>query len=132
MVAKWVGDYFTEGLYDIHINLNGVPILAWEPPALNRNVYASEIMSTPVVTLSSTERVGTIVDMLKRETHNGFPVVDEIDPMRESFYDSLPSNRSSGRFRGFILRWQLIVLLQKKMFNETSEERSEGKVCFTC
>lgn len=124
MVAKWVGDYFTEGLYDIHIHLNCVPLLAWEPPALTRNVYASDIMSTPVITLHSTESVGTIVDILAKETHNGFPVVDEMDLMRESFFDSLPNNRASGRFRGFILRWQLIVLLQKKMFNETYENKS--------
>ena len=27
LVAKWVGDFFNEGLYDIHIQLAGVPLL---------------------------------------------------------------------------------------------------------
>lgn len=29
-VAKWTGDLFNEGIYDIHIHLRGVPLLEWE------------------------------------------------------------------------------------------------------
>lgn len=29
-VAKWTGDFFNEGIYDIHIHLKGVPLLEWE------------------------------------------------------------------------------------------------------
>ncbi|PSN34928.1 H(+)/Cl(-) exchange transporter 7 [Blattella germanica] len=76
IMAKWIGDFFNEGIYDIHIQLSGVPLLPWEPPPLSYNIYASEIMSHPVVTLYSIETVGNIVDVLKAETHNGFPVVD--------------------------------------------------------
>ena len=65
-----------KGIYDIHIQLSGVPLLPWEPPPLSNNIYASEIMSHPVVTLSMTETVGNIVDVLKAETYNGFPVID--------------------------------------------------------
>ncbi|KAK5856561.1 hypothetical protein PBY51_008147 [Eleginops maclovinus] len=32
MTAKIVGDYFAEGLYDIHIKLQSVPFLHWERP----------------------------------------------------------------------------------------------------
>ena len=35
------------GLYDIHIQLAGVPLLGWEPPPLSATTYASEIMSYP-------------------------------------------------------------------------------------
>ena len=142
VIAKWVGDYLSEGLYDTTISLNGVPLLACDPPNLSRNIYASEIMSTPVICFKTTENVGRIVDILKSESHNGFPVVDDGlpsdamtsvhsdlgygasggDRMDLSFNDSvLPSNSASGRFRGLILRHQLIVLLQKKMFNELSD-----------
>ena len=30
-VAKWSGDLFNNGLYDIHVELKGVPLLGWEP-----------------------------------------------------------------------------------------------------
>lgn len=29
-VAKWTGDFFNKGIYDIHIQLRGVPLLEWE------------------------------------------------------------------------------------------------------
>lgn len=35
--------------------------------------------------------------------------------------------RIFGRFRGFILRWQLIVLLREKVFNETSMDRPPSR-----
>lgn len=56
--------------------LSGVPLLPWEPPPLSHNIYASEVMSHPVVVLRSVERVARIVQILSVETHNGFPVVD--------------------------------------------------------
>jgi len=120
MVAKWVGDYFNEGLYDIHIQLAGVPLLAWDPPPLSATTYASEVMSHPVVTLSPIETVGHLVDILKTTSHNGFPVVDL---HMESSYN----NRTFGKMRGLILRSELIVLLQHKIFSELYGEW-EGQV----
>lgn len=29
-VAKWTGDIFNQGIYDLHIQLRGVPLLEWE------------------------------------------------------------------------------------------------------
>ncbi|KAG8235524.1 hypothetical protein J437_LFUL013486 [Ladona fulva] len=114
ITAKWFGDYFNEGVYDIHIQLSGVPILPWQPPPLSNNIYASEIMSHPVVTFKTVDSVGYIVDVLRKETYNGFPVVEP---------SSIPESgsKSFGMFRGLILRSQLIVLLQNKVFNESPE-----------
>ncbi|KAJ8318965.1 hypothetical protein KUTeg_004056 [Tegillarca granosa] len=40
MVAKWIGDLFNEGIYDMHIHLQGVPLLGWEPSSMLSNINA--------------------------------------------------------------------------------------------
>ncbi|CAH0719483.1 unnamed protein product, partial [Brenthis ino] len=113
VVAKWTGDFFTEGIYDIHIQLAGVPLLPWEPPPLAHNVYASEVMSHPVFALRTVENVGHIVEILRLVSYNGFPVVDPplADDAEVTTYK---------RLRGLILRSQLIVLLQNQIYNENA------------
>ena len=32
MTAKWIGDLFNEGLYDIHIEVREIPLLGWDSP----------------------------------------------------------------------------------------------------
>ncbi|XP_066597551.1 H(+)/Cl(-) exchange transporter 7 [Prorops nasuta] len=114
IMAKWVGDFFNEGIYEIHTQMAGVPLLPWEPPPLSNNIYASEIMSHPVVTLKTVENVGHIVELLKCVTFNGFPIVDPPSS------DETEIN-SYGRLRGLILRSQLIVLIQNKVFIDNDE-----------
>ncbi|XP_045476555.1 H(+)/Cl(-) exchange transporter 7 [Harmonia axyridis] len=114
IAAKWTGDFFNEGIYDTYIQLSGVPLLPWEPPPLVHNIYASEVMSHPAITLKCVENVGHIVELLRLTSYNGFPVVDTpASDQREI--------RTSGRIRGLILRDQLIIILLKKIFNETAE-----------
>lgn len=40
IIAKWVGDYLFEGLYDFHFQLSRVPFLNWEAPKEGHHVYA--------------------------------------------------------------------------------------------
>uniref|UniRef100_S4RVL2 Chloride channel protein n=1 Tax=Petromyzon marinus TaxID=7757 RepID=S4RVL2_PETMA len=112
MMAKWVGDFCFEGLYDIHIKLQSVPFMGWEPPATSHSLTASEVMSHPVVCFKRFEQVGRIVDILSDNTanHNGFPVVEE-----QGDADDF------GKLRGLMLRSQLIVLLKHKAFMERSD-----------
>ncbi|XP_072205557.1 H(+)/Cl(-) exchange transporter 7 [Excalfactoria chinensis] len=109
MTAKIVGDYFVEGLYDMHIQLQSVPFLHWEAPVTSHSLTAREVMSTPVTCLRRIERVGTVVDILSdtSSNHNGFPVVE-----------SNPNTTQVAGLRGLILRSQLIVLLKHKVFVE--------------
>uniref|UniRef100_A0A8C0YEI2 Chloride channel protein n=1 Tax=Cyprinus carpio carpio TaxID=630221 RepID=A0A8C0YEI2_CYPCA len=106
MTAKIVGDYFIEGLYDIHIKLQSVPFLHWDAPPTSHWLTAREVMSSPVTCFNRVERVGRIVDVLSNTStnHNGFPVVP-------------------GKICGLILRSQLIVLLKHKVFVERASSR---------
>lgn len=114
MTAKIVGDYFIEGLYDIHIKLQSVPFLHWEAPATSHWLTAREVMSSPVTCLNRIEKVGTIVDVLSNTStnHNGFPVVVQV-----------VGNDEPEKLCGLILRSQLIVLLKHKVFVELARSR---------
>ncbi|KAG8145863.1 putative Chloride channel protein [Naja naja] len=106
MTAKIVGDFFAEGLYDMHIQLQSVPFLHWEAPVTSHSFTATQVMSTPVTCLRQSEKVGTVVDILSdtASNHNGFPVVE-----------SSPGSEQAMGLRGLILRSQLIVLLKHKV-----------------
>lgn len=60
--------------------------MAWEPPPLSSNIFASEVMSHPVTVFRTKESVGKIVDTLKKYSYNGFPVVDNIDSVSKKMY----------------------------------------------
>ncbi|XP_029015556.1 H(+)/Cl(-) exchange transporter 7 isoform X2 [Betta splendens] len=114
ITAKIVGDYFVEGLYDIHIKLQSVPFLHWEAPATSHWLTAREVMSSPVTCLNRIEKVGTIVDILSNTStcHNGFPVVVQV-----------ANSDEPAKLCGLILRSQLIVLLKHKVFVELARSR---------
>lgn len=66
--------FISQGIYDIHIQLSGVPLLPWESPPLSSSKRACEFMSYPVYTLRPIEKVGYIIDLLKHTSFNGFPI----------------------------------------------------------
>jgi chloride channel 7 len=107
--AKWMGDYFNEGIYDTQIKVSKVPMLPWHCPDKYLNMKAKKIMSDSVVCVRMKESAEFIIHILRSTSFNGFPVVDEVDE----------NNRANGRLRGFILRSQLIVILKRSFFEET-------------
>ncbi|XP_066499009.1 H(+)/Cl(-) exchange transporter 7 [Hoplias malabaricus] len=114
MTAKIVGDYFIEGLYDVHIKLQSVPFLHWDAPATSHSLTAREVMSSPVTCFNQVEKVGVIVDVLSNTStnHNGFPVIIQSADSEEP-----------GKLCGLVLRSQLIVLLKHKVFVERAHSR---------
>lgn len=115
MSAKIVGDIFNEGLFDMHIQLSGTPLLDWEPPAKTKKLSAHQIMTSPVVVFKEREKVGNIIDALHNTEHHGFPVVD----MNETIATD-EDQQNFGLLKGLILRHQLLTLLKKKMFFTSS------------
>ncbi|XP_078614927.1 H(+)/Cl(-) exchange transporter 6-like isoform X1 [Branchiostoma floridae x Branchiostoma japonicum] len=77
MVAKFTGDLFNHGLYDIHIELKGVPLLEWHPPHGMDRLCASDIMETSLSYIYPHTRIQSIVSILRTTRHHAYPVVTE-------------------------------------------------------
>eukprot|EP00581_Thalassiosira_minuscula_P007032 CAMPEP_0183708364 /NCGR_PEP_ID=MMETSP0737-20130205/4706_1 /TAXON_ID=385413 /ORGANISM="Thalassiosira miniscula, Strain CCMP1093" /LENGTH=916 /DNA_ID=CAMNT_0025936231 /DNA_START=311 /DNA_END=3061 /DNA_ORIENTATION=+ len=105
MAARFTGNVFNEGLYDIHIHLKHIPFLEPEvPPIAERHeIVAGQVMSTEVKCLRPVERVGIVYDLLKNVGHGNFPIVD---------------TASSGTLYGTASRSMLCTLLQRRAFGQ--------------
>lgn len=45
LVSKSIGDRMNEGLYDIHINMMGIPMLGWRAPDALKPTCAKDHMN---------------------------------------------------------------------------------------
>ncbi|KAL0431568.1 UNVERIFIED_CONTAM: Chloride channel protein CLC-b [Sesamum radiatum] len=119
-----VGDCFNPSIYDIILELKGLPFLDAHPEPWMRNITVGELadVKPPVVTLSGIEKVSHIVEVLKNTTHNGFPVVDAgvIPPMG--------SPNGATELHGLVLRAHLILVLKKKWFLQERRRTEEWEV----
>ncbi|XP_053480506.1 H(+)/Cl(-) exchange transporter 6 isoform X1 [Ictalurus furcatus] len=77
MVAKWTGDLFNEGIYDIHIHLRGVPLLEWETEVEMDKLTASDIMEPNLTYVYPHTRIQSLVSILRTTVYHAFPVVTE-------------------------------------------------------
>ncbi|ELK27997.1 Chloride transport protein 6 [Myotis davidii] len=77
MVAKWTGDFFNKGIYDIHVGLRGVPLLEWETEAEMDRLRASDIMEPNLTYVYPHTRIQSLVSILRTTVHHAFPVVTE-------------------------------------------------------
>ncbi|XP_037082054.1 H(+)/Cl(-) exchange transporter 7-like [Pollicipes pollicipes] len=154
IISKYVADCFNESLYDAHIELDGIPLLSWRPPPESEHVLVTDVMAAPVRCVHTCETAGAIYDLLDSCAHNGFPVVDppapgeesdEAPPPLEPCHSDCSDQEASpaperaaravhgrcahhGRYRGLILRSQLVEILKHKVYLE--EVRSRGAVLY--
>jgi len=119
MIAKWIGDLFTESIYEHLIELKHLPFLKTHPPSSMLTLCLADVMAhgsfnhtssllasfssygffwIDVVCFRLSEKVETILRALKMTTHNGFPVVDD-----------------KNHLYGLISRDQLLHLLRLKV-----------------
>lgn len=120
LIAKTVGDSFNLSIYEIILELKGLPFLDANPEPWMRNLTVGELADAkpPVVTLHGVEMVSRVVEVLRNTTHNGFPVIDdEVVP---------PVGLAVGatELHGIILRTHLVQVLKKKWFL-TEKRRTE-------
>jgi hypothetical protein len=87
-------------------------------------MFDRSIMSAPVIKLKTVEKVDKIYQILRAESHHGFPVVDHhSDEVRIfiCFYHTYQNYlfqancELAGTFQGIILRHQLITILRKRV-----------------
>jgi CBS domain-containing protein len=77
MFAKWVGDIFNEGLYDIHIHLKHVPFLEPYPEGEMDAIRACDVMNKRVETLPVIAQVSKLIETLRETDYSSFPVLKE-------------------------------------------------------
>ena len=103
-IAHWL---HPDGIYESELERDGrVFFLRQEPPGSLRWQTAKEIMASPVEGLRRIEEVTRVVELLKSSLHNGFPV----------YPVTTEDSTEDSRMDGFILRTQLLVLLQERAF----------------
>jgi chloride channel 7 len=105
LIAKWVGDWFTSGIFDTYNETKFIPFLHWDAPYFMRKFFAQDIMTQPVYTFKKIEKVAHVYKVLKTTTHNGYPIVNH-----------------DGTFCGLILRSQLVTLLKGRDFSRIVTE----------
>merc|ERR550525_1276945 len=74
--AKWTGDCFGRGIYDMHIvELKNIPFLEYVPEREMITMSVRGVMSKDVVAVEQVETVMRITEVLTTCAHNGFPVL---------------------------------------------------------
>jgi len=80
LVSKWVGDAFNESIYEAHVvDVKNIPFLGPHAPSHFAFIDARTVMhklehGIDVAHLHG-ETVGSILQLLRRSSHNGFPVL---------------------------------------------------------
>ena len=125
-VAKIVGNAIAPESFDeMMIELQGLPFLEESPPPALGMLSAQNAIASPVVVLPEVVNVGFLVKLLDGCGHNGFPVV----PVAEGDAgdsDAATVGRSKHRVVGLILRRQLLVMLERKVWEHNYTELPEA------
>jgi len=124
MAAKWSGDLFNMGLYDIHIELKSVPFLEFDPPRTSHMMLVKDALNRkdkpPLVCLPALARVGDIVEVLSSVKHNGFPVIYNEESMAR--FEASQTRPPIGALCGYVIRDDLIAMLKSKKFIPPPDE----------
>jgi len=104
VLAKSVGDLLSPSFDHGMMHVQHLPFLEEQPPREFNILTARDVMARSVVVLKEVEKVGDILAVLKRTTHNGFPIVDVGQHSRCTF------------FVGLLLKRQLLAVLRERVW----------------
>eukprot|EP00518_Triparma_eleuthera_P006908 CAMPEP_0182469172 /NCGR_PEP_ID=MMETSP1319-20130603/16646_1 /TAXON_ID=172717 /ORGANISM="Bolidomonas pacifica, Strain RCC208" /LENGTH=876 /DNA_ID=CAMNT_0024669451 /DNA_START=232 /DNA_END=2859 /DNA_ORIENTATION=+ len=110
VAAKWVGDHFNEGVYEIGMELNGYPYLEHHVRRKYDRHSVGSVMTPSPVCLAEVEPASRVERVLNECGHNGFPVV----------------KAGSGAFLGMVRRDQLVAMLNSRVFVDGTGDEREG------
>lgn len=75
MIAKWVGDSFTQGIYDYIITIRKYPYLH-EPDEVSYNNFAEDVMDEALVCMHpDAGTLGPLIQFLDEAKYSGYPLV---------------------------------------------------------
>eukprot|EP00898_Chlorokybus_atmophyticus_P002860 jgi/Chlat1/3575/Chrsp234S03565 len=106
VVANYVAHHFYHaGVYENDLEREAnLAFLTSDPPSALRDLSAADIMAKDAICFREVEQVAVILRTLRSCEHNGFPVLHN------------NNHPHAGKLCGFILRSQLLVLLQRRAF----------------
>lgn len=116
LIAKTLADCFNKGVYEQMVRMKGLPYLEVHAEPCMRSLVAGDVVSGPLITFSSVERVGAVVDTLRHTGHNGFPVIED-QPFAPA-----------PELCGLVLRSHLLVLLQGRIFTRRCVKTGAAEV----
>ncbi|KAI0559758.1 voltage gated chloride channel protein [Gracilaria domingensis] len=83
VIAKLTSDFlYRQGIYDLHIDLKGIPFLLNAIPQLESYVRlrVSDVMQSKVIGVRRWSRISALVRMLATNEHHSFPVFLKLTP----------------------------------------------------
>lgn len=81
VVAKFVGDFlYSRGIYDLHIDLKGIPFLEAKVPQLEKynRLRVSDVMQSSIVGVRRLSLVSELINMMGTNEHHAFPVFRKV------------------------------------------------------
>ena len=149
VVARWIGNSFNDGLYDIHIHLNCVPILEsdslvgpWEQSRAHTLMVAKDIMSpvTRSLCLLQKETVRSVTTLLETTRHSTIAIFSSpfCSRFADAFFlktsmvaDAFPVVEESGSgltLIALVTRRQLCLILANGCFGPRQASFSASRI----
>ena len=123
-VANLVSEQISISFDEAMMRLQGLPYLDEAPPPDLSMLTAQNAMASPVIVLPEVAQVDFLAKIIDTTSHNGFPVVRlDHSTLKMASASDASMMRSKAKFCGMILRRQLLVLLQERVWEYQHKDK---------